>query len=105
MRVGFKVSREIGRPAKWTVIYIFALLLLFLVGVIENQADSEGMGFLPLLALTTPWSWLLMGIWDFPIWGSGSLGTHLAIFFTCNVISGTANGFILYRLISWRQKG
>jgi hypothetical protein len=85
-------------------IYMFALLLLYVFGVMENKVDSEGMGFLPLLMLATPWSWLLMYFWDNPIWGSGLQGTHVAIFVTCNLISGTANTYILYLLIRWRQK-
>jgi len=88
----------------WAAGYALVLLLLFLLGVIENRVDSEGMGFLPLLVLTTPWSWLLIGVWDSPIWGSGTLGGHLAIFVTCNLLSGTANGVILYLLIRWRQR-
>jgi hypothetical protein len=86
------------------MIYLCSLLVLFLLGVLENHVDSEGMGFLPLLVLTTPWSWLLTGVWDAPIWGSGFLGSHIAIFVTCNVISGAINSYILYILINWRQK-
>ena len=76
--------------------YLCALLLLFLVGSLESRVDSEGMGFFPLLLLTTPWSWLLMGLWDSPIWGSGPQGKYVAIFVTCNIVSGAANGYILY---------
>jgi hypothetical protein len=88
----------------WVTIYLCALLLLFFLGVIENKIDSEGMGFFPLLVLTAPWSWLLMGLWDSPIWGSGIPGKHLAIFVTCNIISGTVNAYILYVLIRWQQR-
>jgi hypothetical protein len=97
-------SGKIGRPAIWTAGYMFLLLLLFLLGVLENQVDAEGMGFLPLLVLTTPWSWLLMSVWDFPIWGTWLQGSPIAIFVTCNIISGTANGYFLYHLLRWRQK-
>ena len=88
----------------WMAIYECALLLLFVLGVIENRVDSEGMGFFPLLALTTPWSWLLMYFWDSPVWGDGPLATHLAIFVTCNIISGALNGYILYLLVKWWQR-
>ena len=104
MRIALKSNKSIGRPMIWVAVYIFMLLLLFLFGMIESQVDSEGMGFFPLLVLTTPWSWLLMGTWDSPIWGNGIQGTHLAIFVTCNVISGVANGYILYALLNWRQR-
>lgn len=104
MRIARNGNRKIGRPTIWAVAYLCVLLLFFLLGVIENHVDSEGMGFFPLLVLTTPWSWLLIGTWDAPIWGSGLLGTHVAIFVTCNVISGAANAYILYRVINWLQK-
>ena len=104
MRIVLRDNRKIGRSTIWAASYLLVLLLLFLFGVIENRVDSEGMGFFPLLVLTTPWSWLLMGTWDFSIWGSGPAGIHLAIFVTCNIISGAANGYILYLLINWRQK-
>jgi hypothetical protein len=103
MNVVFK-GRGAKRPRVWVATYLFVLLILFLVGVLENRVDSEGMGFFPLLAATTPWSWFLIGTWDAKIWGSGPQGTHVAIFVTCNVISGAINSFILYLLINWRQK-
>jgi len=99
-----KDNGETGRATTIAAIYIFVLLLLFVLGVIENRIDSEGMGFLPLLVATTPWSWLLMGSWDSSIWGSGPHAKHVAIFVTCNIISGVANGFILYLFVSWRKK-
>ena len=92
------------RPANWVKIYILTLLLLYVLGALESRVDSEGMGFLPLLAFTTPWSWPLTDTWDYSIWGGGLLGRYLAIFVTCNVISGAANSYILYLLIRWRQK-
>ncbi len=56
-----------NKPAAWARSYLLLLLLLFLLGTLEHLVDSEGMGFLPLLLLTTPWSWLLVSTWDFPI--------------------------------------
>lgn len=88
----------------WATTYFFVLLLLFLLGAMESQVDSEGMGFLPLFVLTSPWSWLLMATWDLPMWRSGPIGGNVAIFVTCNLISGALNGYILYRFIQWRQK-
>jgi len=105
MSTFLKGNRKLSRPTIWAAIYMCALLLLFFFGVLENKVDSEGMGFFPLLALTTPWSWLLMGLWDSPIWGNTLAATHLAIFITCNVISGTLNGYILYFLLNrWQKK-
>jgi hypothetical protein len=97
-------NRALGRPTIGVAIYTAVLLFLFLVGVIENHVDSEGMGFLPLLVLTTPWSWLLISTWDAPVWGSGPHGGHLAIFVTCNLISGAANSLILYFLLNRRKR-
>ena len=91
-------------PAIYVAVYLLVLLLLFLFGMIESRVDSEGMGFLPLFALTTPWSWLLMGTWDFAIWGRGSHGGYMAIFVTCNIISGLTNSYLFYLLTSWRKK-
>lgn len=104
MRVFFKSDKKTGHPMVWVTIYMCALLLLFFLGVIENRVDSEGMGFFPLLILTTPWSWLLMGLWDAPLFGSSLVGRHLAIFLTCNVISGALNSSVLYLLLRWRQR-
>ena len=104
MRITLGGNRRVDRAALWPAIYMLVLLVLFALGVLENRVDSEGMGFLPLLLLTTPWSWLLMGLWDSPIWGSEHLGGHLAIFVTCNIISGVANSYILFLLIKWRQR-
>ena len=85
-------------------IYLVVLLLAYLFGVVENRVDTEGMGFLPLLLLTTPWSWPLLYLAGSPIFGGGLHGFHVGIFVTCNIISGTANSYILYLWIRWRQK-
>jgi hypothetical protein len=92
------------RPTTGVASYTAVLLFLFLVGVIENHVDSEGMGFLPLLVLTTPWSWLLISTWDASIWGNGPHAEHLAIFVTCNIVAGTVNGYGLYLLLRWRKR-
>ncbi len=91
-------------PVFWVKFYTAILLLLFLLGALESLGDSEGMGFLPLIVLTTPWSWFLMSTWDFPIWGNQLIGRDLMVFVTCNALSGTANGYILYVLVRRRQK-
>jgi hypothetical protein len=104
MRVVFKGNGKNGRARNWTRLYMISLFVLFAFGVLESLGDSEGMGFLPLLLLTTPWSWLLMGVWDAQIWGTRALGKYLAVFITCNVISGVANGLIIFILINWRQR-
>ena len=104
MQTVSKRNSKVLRPMNIAAIYFGVLLGLFFLGVLENRADSEGMGFFPLLVLTTPWSWLLMGIWDLPIWGKSPLGMHLAIFVTCNVLSGAANASILYFLIHRKLK-
>jgi len=104
MKLFFKGKGKASHPTRWAAIYVGTLLLLFILGVIENQFDSEGMGFFPLLVLSTPWSWLMTGLWDSPIWGSSLSGRHLAIFATCNVLSGAVNGYILYFLLNRWQK-
>ena len=104
MRIGINWIKKMKRPTMCAAIYFFVLLPFFLIGAMEYRVDSEGMGFLPLYVLTTPWSWLLMPTWNFPIWGSGPLGTDVAIFVTCNIISGTANAYILFLLINWLEK-
>jgi hypothetical protein len=94
-----------GRPPVfWVKIYAALLLLLFLFGAAESHFDSEGMGFLPLIAFTTPWSWLLMPTWDFRIWGNGLVARQLMVFVTCNALSGGANSYILFLILKHRQK-
>jgi hypothetical protein len=93
----------IRSPRFWVKIYVAALLSLFLLGAAENIVDSEGMGFLPLIVLTTPWSWLLMPTWNLPMWGSGLLARELMVFLTC-AFSGTANSYILFFLLRRREQ-
>lgn len=75
-----------------------------------TQVDSEGFGFFPLLALTTPWSWLLIWVFaqtgtaDSQFWGTGLQGTFLFYFVACNVLSGGANSYILYALLKRQLK-
>ncbi len=109
--VAFDLKRrgEKPWPAIFVGIYMFILLLLFIFGMV-TQVDSEGFGFFPLLALTTPWSWLLLwvfshtGIADSPFWGAGLQGTFLFYFVACNFLSGVANSYILYALLKRRLK-
>lgn len=91
-------------PRFWAKIYVAVVLFLFLLGALENIVDSEGMGFLPLIILTAPWSWLLMPTWDLPIWGSRLLSRELMVFVTCCGLSGTANSYLLYILLRRRQQ-
>jgi hypothetical protein len=104
LRFPLKSDRKTRSANVWFATYMIVLLLLFVLGVLENRVDSEGMGFLPLLVLTSPWSWLLIGTWDFAVWGSGPHAGHLAIFVTCNILSGTANSLLFFLLIKWRRK-
>jgi uncharacterized membrane protein HdeD (DUF308 family) len=96
-------------PAFFVGLYNILLLLLYLLGMM-TQANSEGFGFLPLLALTLPWSRLIewtfdyTGIYDLCIWGSGFAGTLLINFTTYNVLAGPANSIILYYLLRRRQR-
>ena len=100
-----RLHRILGnnKPTAWARSYLLLLLALFLLGTLEHLVDSEGMGFLPLLLLTTPWSWLLIPTWDLSIWGNGPLGADLAVFVTCNLLAGSANSYLLYLLIRWRK--
>lgn len=96
-------------PAILVAIYNLVLLLLFLLGMM-TQVDWEGFGFFPLLALTTPWSWLLLwifnqtGIADSPFLGGGLQGTFLFYFVACNIFSGIGNSYIIYALLKRRRK-
>lgn len=103
-----KRNRRRRTPAIWAGVYMSVLLLLFRYGVTQDHADpaSGGIGFLPLLVLTTPWSWLLLlfydqiGISNSAYWGKG---WHLLLFVTCNILSGTANCYILYIILMRRK--
>jgi hypothetical protein len=104
-----KKNGEKPWPAIWVGIYMSTLLILFLFGMV-TQFSSEGFGFFPLIALTTPWSWLLIwgfahtGTADSSILGSGLQGTFLFYLFACNILSGTANSCILYTVLKRREK-
>lgn len=104
MRIANKGNIKLDRPAICAAIYLVALLPLFIFGLLESRVDSEGMGFIFLLAFTTPWSWLLMGLWNSPIWGTGPHSNFIAIFVTCNILSGAANSYLIYLYVNWRQK-
>lgn len=106
---GFRRKAEKPWPALFVGLYNILLLLLFLFGMM-TQVTSEGFGFLPLLALTLPWSRLLewlfdyMGISDLSLWGNGFAGTLLINFITYNVLAGPANSCIIYFLLKRRQR-
>src|ERR1035438_1105866 len=54
----FRRTNEKPWPAIFVGLYNILLLLLFIFGML-TQISSEGFGFLPVLALTLPWSWLI----------------------------------------------
>jgi hypothetical protein len=88
----YRCNRKKPWPAICVGTYIILLLVLFLFGVM-TQVSSEGFGFLPLLALATPWSWIL--VWLFiqievhhsNFLGTGLEGTFLGIFIACNIVA------------------
>jgi hypothetical protein len=96
-------------PAFFVGIYCVVLLLLFLFGII-TQVESEGFGFLPLMALTTPWSWLIPWLLKCTnVLDSGSLGNNIlagqTLFYSAIfVLPGAANSCILYYLLKRSQK-
>jgi len=96
-------------PAFFVGIYNIVLLLLFLFGML-TQESSEGFFFIPLLALTTPWSWILIwlsnrsGLIDTGLVGTGLEGTFLWFFIFCNILAASANSGILYFLLRRRQR-
>jgi hypothetical protein len=96
-------------PAFFVGIYNIVLLLLFLFGML-TQVTWEGFSFFPLMALTAPWSWLLIwlsvraGLLDTGIVGTGLAGSFLWIFISCNILAASANSGILYFLLKRRQR-
>jgi len=96
-------------PAIVAGLYNILLLILYLFGM-RTQISWEGFGFLPLLALTLPWSrlieWLFeyTGIYDLSFWGTGFVGTLLIYFITYYVLAGSVNSFIIYYLLKRRHR-
>jgi len=96
-------------PAFFVGIYNILLLLLFIFGMM-TQVTWEGFGFFPLMALTTPWSWLLnwllihSALTDISIFGRGLPDTFFDIFIIHNVLAASANSCILYFLLKRRQR-
>jgi len=103
----FRHNDERPWPALFVGLYNILLLLLFLLGM-TTQRSLEGFGFLPLLALTLPWSRLLEWLFDYAgisnLGGNGLAGTLLMNFVTYNVLAGPANSCILYFLLKRRQR-
>ena len=106
----FRRNVEKPWPVFFVGLYNILLLLLFLLGIV-TQVSSEGFGFLPLLALTLPWSglgmWLLIsftGLSEHNFSGSGFDPTLLVNFIIFNVLAGPANSYILYSLLKRRQR-
>ena len=97
------------RLAIWIGAYNLILFLAFVFGAL-TQVSSEGFGFLPLFAFTLPWSWPVMfifghaSIWNLRIWGTGLSGTLVIHFVALNLLCGTANSWVLYQVLRWREK-
>ena len=113
--IAFLLTRAFHRkgvkpwPTFFVGIYNVVLLLLFLFGILTWES-TEGFSIIPLMALTTPWSWLLIwlsdrtGFLDTGIVGTGLAGTFLWIFVSCNIVAASANSAVLYFLLRRRQK-
>ncbi|MFZ0731013.1 MAG: hypothetical protein WAM79_01690 [Candidatus Sulfotelmatobacter sp.] len=105
----FRRKDEKPWPEFFVGLYNIVLLLLYLFGM-ATQVSSEGFGFVPLLALTLPWSRLIEWLFDqtgvsgLGFWGSGLSGTFFINFITYNVLAGSANSFILYFLLKRRRR-
>lgn len=90
-------------------VYNVLLMFLFLFGM-ATQVSSEGFGFLPLIALTLPWSlpldWLGTHFvaTDINLFGGGLIDTFFSIFVVHNVLAAAANSCILYLLLKRREK-
>jgi hypothetical protein len=75
-----------------------------------TQKSSEGFGFLPLIAVTLPWSLLIdfsityLDVGDVNFFGGGLADTFFRIFIIHNVLAGSANSVPLYVLLKRRQK-
>jgi hypothetical protein len=110
----FRRKNEKSWPAIFVGFYNILLLLLYLLGTMTLKT-LEGLGFVPLVVFTLPWS-LCMGILvpliDYCL-GSGAkfrfpgnnleatLLIQLAFF---NILCGSANSYILYFLLKRRQR-
>lgn len=105
----FRRKDEKQWPALFVGIYNILLLLLFIFGMM-TQESSEGFGFLPLVALTLPWSWLLgwsltrLGLADISLFGGGLADTFFGILMIHNVLAASANSVLLYFILKRRQK-
>ena len=102
-------KRGTMRPALWVAAYNAVLLLLFIFGAI-TQVSWEGFGFIPLFALTLPWSWLLTWLLshtqidNLAAWGSGLSATLLINFVLFNLASAAVNSYLFYILLKWVRK-
>lgn len=86
----------------WVVLacYCLALLAAFLFGVIAD--DGLGWGFLPLLTITAPWSFLVAPPLSAVLngWGLSRIGPLLMNFLLVVVICGGLNMLLLYFFIT-----
>jgi hypothetical protein len=105
----FRIQGRKPWPSFFVGIYNILLLLLFLFGM-TTQRELEGFGFLPLMALTLPWSGLLdwvlthSDIADKNLLGGGLADTFFCILIIHNVLAASANSFILYFFLKRRRK-
>jgi hypothetical protein len=109
LRQAFDRSGAKPWPAFFVGMYNIVLLILFLFGIF-TQERSEGFGFVPLFAFTTPWSWLIVwfsissGLVDNVLTGTGLPGTFLWTFINCNILAASANSASLYLVLRRRQR-
>lgn len=104
-------SRSAGKP--WPLIFVggynILLLVLFAFGVM-TQESLEGFGFLPLMALTLPWSGLFdflivhSSVSDVNLLGGGLADTFSFMFLVHNVLAASVNNAILYLLLKRKQR-
>ncbi len=96
----------------WPTLLVGAYDILLLLSVlfgIATQVRSEGFGFVPLLVLTMPWSWLAgwvvksTGAWDSSFL-TGNFAGLLFINSTIFVLPGAVNSWILYVLLKRHQR-
>jgi hypothetical protein len=104
----FRRRGEKPWPAFFVGIYNVLLLLLLLFGV-AMQVSSEGFGFLPLMVLTTPWSWILVWlaknteVLDSVLSWNNTAGA-LLYYFASLGLPWVTNSCILYFLLKRHQK-
>jgi hypothetical protein len=104
----FRLTRKRPWPKMFVGFYGILSLALYLFAVL-TQVSSEGFGSFPLLALTSPWSWL--AIWllnSSSVLDAKTIGNSVpaSILFNLMVFAlpGASNSCILYLLMKRHQK-